>query len=126
MIFSSNSLRLYDIRRNSCTAWEPSVLVRKNFMDDNSSDPEEHLLSTSENSSHSVRSFDSSRRITVLTSSYDEDFFFCGREDGSVTIHYLKTGGIAWEMKLHSVEINYLDFNPKTNVLLSIDISKRC
>lgn len=126
MIFSSNSLRALDVRGKSCNAWEPTVLVRKSSMDDNSSDPEEYLVATPESPSQAVRPFDDSRVVTVITQTHDEKFFFCGREDGSVTIHHLKTGQVVLELKLHAAEIRHLDFDHKKARLLSVDTSRRC
>ncbi|KAK7723043.1 hypothetical protein SLS63_009072 [Diaporthe eres] len=126
MIFSSNSLRVLDVRGKSCNAWEPTVLVRKSSMDDNSSDPEEYLVATPGSPSQAVRPFDDSRVVTVITQTHNEKFFLCGREDGAITIHHLKTGEVVLELKLHAAEILHLDFNHKKARLLSVDTSRRC
>lgn len=126
MIFSSNSLRLLDVRGKYCNAWEPSSLVRKSSMDDNSSDPEEYLVATPESPYQPVRPYDHSRVVTVISQAHDDKFFFCGREDGAITIHHLKTGEEVLELKLHSVEVRHLDFNHKKGRLLSVDTSRRC
>lgn len=126
MIFSSNSLRLLDVRGKCCNAWEPSVLVRKSSMDDNSSDPEEYLVATPGSPSQAVRPFDDSRVVTVITQAHDDKFIFCGREDGGITIHHLKTGAVVLELKLHSAEVRHLDFNHKKARLLSVDTSRKC
>ena len=102
MIFSSNSLRLFDVRGNCCNAWEPSELVRETSMDDNSSDPEEYLVATPGSPSQAVRPYDESRAVPVISQAHDEKFFFCGREDGAITLHHLKTGEEVLELKLHS------------------------
>lgn len=126
MIFSSNSLRLLDVRGKCCNAWEPSVLVRKSSMDDNSSDPEEYLVATPGSPSQAVRPFDDSRIVTVIAQTHGEKIFLCGREDGAITIHHVRTGEVIIELKLHSAEVRLLDFNPKKARLLSVDTSRRC
>lgn len=126
IIFSSNSLRLLDVRGKYCNAWEPSALIRKSSMDDNSSDPEEYLVATPGSPSQPVRPYDDSRVVTAVSQAYDDRFFFCGREDGGITIHHLKTGDQVLELKLHSVEVRHLEFNPKKHRLLSVDTSRRC
>lgn len=126
LIFSSNSLRLLDVRGKYCNAWEPSALVRKSSMDDNSSDPEEYLVATPGSPSQSVRPYDDSKVVTVISPAYDDKFFFCGREDGAITIHHLKTGKEVLELKLHSIEVRHLDYNAKRCRLLSVDTSRRC
>lgn len=125
MIFSSNSLRLLDVRGKCCNAWEPSVLVRKSSMDDNSSDPEEYLVATPGSPSESVRPYDDSKVVTVIAQTHDEKFFFCGREDGTITIHHLKTGEAALQLRFHSAEVRHLHFNSKKARLLSVDTSRR-
>lgn len=125
MIFSSNSLRLLDVRGKCCNAWEPSVLVRKSSMDDNSSDPEEYLVATPRSPSQAVRPYDDSRIVTVIEPAHDEKYFLCGREDGAITVHHIKTGKEVLELNLHSAEIRHLDFNPKKARLLSVDTSRR-
>lgn len=127
IVFASNSLRLYDVRGRSCNVWEPSVLVRKNSMDDNSSDPEEHTVPVLRGpADHFSRSLLDTKTITTFTSTHDGRFFFCGKEDGSVTIHDNQNGNVALELKLHSVQIRLLHFESEADMLLSVDISRRC
>ncbi|KAI3557874.1 hypothetical protein CABS03_10835 [Colletotrichum abscissum] len=116
IIFSSNTLRLYDVRGRSCNVWEPSVLLRQNATDDTSSDqdgiPDESNLQRSV-----TRPFDEAKFVTVLTSMGDDKHVFCGREDGSVSVHDVKDGQKIVEFKHHSASIRVVEWNPKVNLL---------
>lgn len=127
IIFASNSLRFYDIRGRSCNIWEPSVLVRKGSVDDSSSDPEETTSAVAEHFEQPVTHlFDDDRAITAMTPAGDEKFLFCGREDGSVTVHFATTGEQALELRLHAVDIRRLEWHPRTGLFVSVDTSRRC
>lgn len=124
IIFASNSLRFYDIRGESCNIWEPSVLIRKNSVDDTSSEFEEPPVSAPD--VFVTRPFDDTKAITVIVQAGDVHFVFCGREDGSVTIHDLDNGNKVLELQIHSVDISHLGWHPRVKILLSSDISGRC
>ena len=124
IIFASNSLGLYDIRGDSCNKWEPSVLVRKNAVDDNSSEFEDPVLSAPD--VFVTRPFDDTKAITVITQADDVHFVFCGREDGSMTIHDLNDGRKVLELQIHSVDIHHLVWHSHAKILLSSDTSGRC
>lgn len=127
IVFASSSLRLYDVRGRSCNVWEPPVLVRKSSMDDNSSDPEEQTMPVVKcPRDHLSRSLADTKTITVVEPAYDGRYFFCGREDGSITIYDSRNGGVILELKLHSVQIRLLHFGAESSMLLSVDISRRC
>ncbi|OIW32627.1 hypothetical protein CONLIGDRAFT_699459 [Coniochaeta ligniaria NRRL 30616] len=127
IIFASNSLRFYDVRGRSCNIWEPSVLVRKGSVDDNSSDPEENMSAVPEHYEQPVTHlFDDDRAITAMIPAGDEKYLFCAREDGSVTIHDVTTGLLAIELRLHAVDIRHLAWQPRTGLLVSVDTSRRC
>jgi hypothetical protein len=127
IIFASNSLRFYDIRGRSCNIWEPSVLVRKGSVDDNSSDPEETMSAAAEHFEQPVTHlFDDDRAITAMTPAGDEKFLFCGREDGSVTVHDVTTGKQVLELRLHAVDIRQIAWYAPTGLFVSVDTSRRC
>ncbi|KAK0371404.1 hypothetical protein CLIM01_11241 [Colletotrichum limetticola] len=116
IIFSSNTLRLYDVRGRSCNVWEPSVLLRQNATDDTSSDQDD--IPDESNLQRSVtRPFDEAKFVTVLTPMGDDKHVFCGREDGSVSIHDVKDGQKIVEFKHHSASIRVVEWNPKVNLL---------
>ena len=124
IIFTSSSLRFYDIRGESCNVWEPSVLVRKNSVDDNSSEFEEPVIS--ERNIFATRPFDDTKAITVIIQAGEAHFVFCGREDGSVTVHDLNNGNKVLELQIHSVDIRHLVWHPRAKILFSGDTSGRC
>ncbi|UQC88739.1 uncharacterized protein CLUP02_14264 [Colletotrichum lupini] len=108
IMFSSNTLRLYDIRGRSCNVWEPSVLLRQNATDDTSSDQDD--IPDESNLQRSVtRPFDEAKFVTVLTPMGDDKHVFCGREDGSVSIHDVKDGQKIVEFKHHSASIRVVE-----------------
>ncbi|KAK1500502.1 hypothetical protein CTAM01_06437 [Colletotrichum tamarilloi] len=119
IIFSSNTLRLYDVRGRSCNVWEPSVLLRQNATDDTSSDQDD--IPDDSNFQRSVtRPFDEAKFVTVLTPMGDDKHVFCGREDGSVSIHDVKDGQKIVEFKHHSASIRVVEWNPKVNLLSTV------
>jgi WD40 repeat protein len=109
-IFSSNNIRLYGVRGRSCKVWEPPKLVRKDAINDNSSDPDEIVELIAPNN-FVTRSFDDVRAITVITPVSDDKLVFCARDDGSITIHELKNGDLVREIKLHAVDVRLLEWN---------------
>ncbi|KAK1720292.1 uncharacterized protein BDZ83DRAFT_630998 [Colletotrichum acutatum] len=125
IIFSSNTLRLYDVRGRSCNVWEPSVLVRQNATDDTSSDQDD-IPGESHLQSPVTRPFDEAKFVTVLTPMGDDKHVFCGREDGSVSIHDVRDGSKIVEFKRHSASIRVVEWNSKVNLLVSVDASTRC
>ncbi|RSM08777.1 hypothetical protein CEP52_004465 [Fusarium oligoseptatum] len=127
IMFASNSLRLYDIRGTACNVWEPSVLMRKHSVDDDSSDPGDSAQpSLDAPGIFFTRPFDDDRVITVITQSDENNFVFCGRENGSVTIHDVSSGKQVFEMHLHTASIRHLEWHPREKVLFSADISGQC
>lgn len=127
IVFASSSLRFYDIRGNNCNVWEPPELVRKSNVDDSSVDPDE----ASESLAVSLGRFytppwNDTKDITVMTPTDDGRFMFCGREDGSVTVHDTAKGEQVFELHLHTIDIEHLEWQEKDKVLLSFDVSGRC
>ncbi|KXH53289.1 hypothetical protein CSAL01_01937 [Colletotrichum salicis] len=125
IIFSSNTLRLYDVRGRSCNVWEPSILVRQNATDDTSSDQDD-IADESYPQRSVTRPFDEAKFVTVLTPMGDDKHVFCGREDESVSIHDVRTGQKVVEFKCHSASIRVVEWNPKLGLLVNVDTSTRC
>ena len=90
LAFSPDSQRIYDCRGPKCNIWEPDVLIRHENVsrDDTSSAYEESTISDP------VISTDESSRspITALECDQNDEFFCCGRDDGTVAIHDAKDG----------------------------------
>ncbi|KAJ4291593.1 hypothetical protein N0V88_006193 [Collariella sp. IMI 366227] len=98
MAFSPDSQRIYDARGSICSVWEPDALVRADDIDrhgDNLSSTLDGSL-VSEAVSEPVYSQDSSgSQVTSLTYESEGEFYCCGRDDGTVSIHDMKKGKIA-------------------------------
>ncbi|KAK0706330.1 hypothetical protein B0T26DRAFT_755844 [Lasiosphaeria miniovina] len=127
IVFASNSLRFFDLRGSSCNVWEPAVLIKKSMADDSSSEDSDEFL-TPASSLVCNRSFEGSNNITVVAQAGDLNYVFCGREEGSITVHDTNTGKVCAEFKYHArmVDIRHLEWNPQTKVLFSVDASRRC
>ena len=127
IVFASNSLRFFDLRGNTCNVWEPAVLIKKNLADDSSSEEADDYLMPASNLV-CTRTFEGSRAITVMTQAGDSNFLFCGREDGSITVHDITSGRVCAEFKFHArmVDIRHLEWNAQAKILFSVDASRRC
>ncbi|KAK3989602.1 hypothetical protein QBC44DRAFT_82357 [Cladorrhinum sp. PSN332] len=129
IVFASTSLRFFDLRGNTCNVWEPAVLIKKNLADDSSSDVTDDYFASSTNSNLvCTRTFEGSKAILVMTQAGDSNYVFCGREEGSITLHDTNSGRAVAEYQFHArmVDIRHLEWNAQSNVLLSIDASRRC
>ncbi|KAI0471723.1 hypothetical protein GGR56DRAFT_87384 [Xylariaceae sp. FL0804] len=91
LAFSSDNLRLFDIRYNYCNTWEPTVLLRKGDPDGNISEP------YSDEVTHQAllmedKSLSEDNTITAICEYHDGSAIFCGCEDGSVYMYTVQTG----------------------------------
>lgn len=85
LAFSPDGQRFYDIRESRCNIWEPDALVR----------PEEHEMEDQSSigevsvTTEPVISHDESSqsRVTSLATHFEDKYYCCGREDGTVVIH---------------------------------------
>ena len=90
LAFSSDARRFYDIRGSLCNIWEPDVLVRADEQDaaDDWSIGESSILTepivTEDLSSQS--------QVTALAIDVKDEYFVCGKNDGTVFIHDAKDG----------------------------------
>ncbi|KAK3386566.1 hypothetical protein B0H63DRAFT_137754 [Podospora didyma] len=127
IVFASSSLRFFDLRGNTCNVWEPAVLIKKNMADDSSSEEMDDYFMPAPNLV-CTRTFEGDKAITVLTQAGDLNYVFCGREEGSITVHDINTGKICGKFKYHAhmVDIRHLEWNAKKKVLFSVDASRRC
>jgi hypothetical protein len=127
IVFASNSLRLFDLRGNACNVWEPAVLIKKNLADDSSSEEADDYLMPASNLV-CTRTFEGSKAITVMTQAGESNYVFCGREEGSITVHDISSGRVCAEFQFHArmVDIQHLEWNAQSKVLFSVDASRRC
>ncbi|KAI0966346.1 WD40 repeat-like protein [Xylaria arbuscula] len=124
IVFSQNGLSLYDVRGRSCSVWEPPNLLTKDGRQNDARQADEAC-----NQPMNVgvtRLTQEKKRITCITQSGDEPYMFCGRHDGSVTVHDTNTGNVAMEIKEHHASILHLAWNHKLKVLYSADVASRC
>ena len=128
IVFASNSLRFFDIRGTSCNVWEPSALIRRESSDDASSEPQSEEIVAAVPAMVVTRSFEEDEAITVVEHSLETDFVFCGRENGTISIHDLNTGNVVKEFRFHArmVGIRHMKWNAKHSILVSVDSSSRC
>lgn len=99
--FSPDGQRIYDTRGSTCNVWEPDALVRpeENEQEDHSSIGDVSFASSEPVVAH----FDSTESpVTALAVSSDDDYFCCGRDNGSVTIHNLCDGKRLRKVYSHS------------------------
>lgn len=85
LAFSPDGQRFYDIRESLCNVWEPDALVRPDEQDleDQSSVAESSTVT------EPIISYDerSQSQVTALACDFEDRYYCCGREDGSVMIH---------------------------------------
>lgn len=125
--FSPDSLRLHDIRGRYCNIWQPTVLVRGYFREDGPNDTRMQCLPAArETGGFPAQLSLRTKTISIVEPGKDSEFFFCGREDGSITVHEIQNGNIILELRLHSVNILHMNFDATSSTLLSIDASRRC
>ncbi|KAL9093906.1 MAG: hypothetical protein Q9165_003829 [Trypethelium subeluteriae] len=85
--FSPDKQRIYDVRESMCNIWEPEALVRleESELEDNSSLGDSSLAASEPTISQTYTN--NENPVTVLSEGPRDDYYCCGREDGSVTIH---------------------------------------
>lgn len=123
LAFSGDSLCLIDIRGSRCRVWDPAVLVGP--------DMDEELRDTM-NVSTALQetNMEPSEDVVLITSvagHHSGDFFFCGKEDGSVYLYHVHSGLQPAKLfsHAHGVAIAILEFEDKSDTLGSIDSSSR-
>ncbi|KAI0546158.1 WD40 repeat-like protein [Xylaria curta] len=122
--FAPSGLCFYDIRGRTCNVWEPPSLLRKDKEEDDSSQADE----TPEKLEEAVvtRKTNQKKVITCIAQAGDDAFMFCGRKDGSITIHDSNTGQVIMEMEEHKSHVLHLAWNHKLKILYSVDTASRC
>lgn len=85
LTFSPDAQRFYDIRQSTCNVWEPDALVRPDEpeLEDQSSVDGVSIMT------EPVISHDESSQslVTSLATDSKDQYYCCGREDGTVIIH---------------------------------------
>ncbi|KEY66276.1 hypothetical protein S7711_02741 [Stachybotrys chartarum IBT 7711] len=126
--FSSDNLRICDIRGQSCNIWEPYVLNVKDSSDDSSSEPHSEEIVLQTTSKGQAHIFEWGEAITVIETALDDNVLFVGRQDGTIDLCELATGDSIEKFRFHDsfTEIRYISWNSEKNILLSVDGIGRC
>lgn len=123
LAFSPDGQRIYDTRGSRCNVWEPDVLVRPDEpdKDEGSSSCDGSIVS------EPVISQDDNQRsqITSLACEDSDQFYCCGKDDGSVTLHRMDSGNKLRKICSHadSVAVVTLGWSPSARYLISADDS---
>lgn len=123
LAFSGDSHRLLDIRGSECRVWDPMVLVRQDGDEENS----DTVSVSTAPQEVSLVSTESVILITSMVCHLDAGMFFCGKEDGSVSLYETKSGRQTHKLFSHArgASILSLYFDAESNTLSSIDNASR-
>ena len=85
LTFSPDAQRFYDVRQSTCNVWEPDALVRPDELELEDQSSFDGVSMTTE----PIISHDGSSQslVTALATDSKDQYYCCGREDGSVIIH---------------------------------------
>ncbi|KAL8952405.1 MAG: hypothetical protein Q9222_001682 [Ikaeria aurantiellina] len=125
IVFASNNVRFFDIRRDHCNVWEPSAIIRQTDSGDGSSEYcSEGIMPDVETSE--ARPWGDDETMTAMVSD-GSDLLFCGKENGSVVVYDTKNGQQLQELYTHTTQtaIIILTWNLEGNILVSADRSSR-
>jgi WD40 repeat protein len=124
--FSPDSQRLYDTRGSLCNVWEPDALIRLDTheLDDHSSIGDQSFPATEPMVSY----YNSDQSpVTALGTSFGDEYYCCGREDGTVAIHDITDGRRLRKVYSHSSSSTVLSisWSPSGRFMVSYDDSAR-
>ncbi|KAK3955712.1 hypothetical protein QBC32DRAFT_377094 [Pseudoneurospora amorphoporcata] len=128
LVFSSDNLRLFDIRGQCCNVWEPLALIPRGGLDDSSSEPQSEEVANNDTVASRAHFFHWGEAITAIETAFDGIVLFVGRQDGTIDICESATGEAMDNLKLHDshAPIQQVDWNDKEKILFSMDIGGRC
>ena len=121
IVFNSGSSRFFEIRGNYCNIWAPSVLVRRDVSDDSSMDVSDRATTPPE--LNRAPTYDEDLEIVITAPHHENNYVFCGRENGSVAAYATKSGQIAQELveSTRQGAIGFLEWNAARGILASAD-----
>lgn len=124
-IFFSSNLRVLDIRDASCNVWEPPALITGHLENWEASNTKEDYIPASPLGR--IPTFDYSTFISSIAHTLDGRFVFCGRNDGTITIHDTTSGDQYHTLTLHATcdPVRMLEWNDEGRLLVSTDSSNR-
>ena len=90
LAFSSDGQRFYDTRGSLCNVWEPDVLVRAEDQDEaeHSSIGESSMMTEPV----IIEDLSGATQVTALAPDVKDQYYCCGRDDGTVFIHDVEDG----------------------------------
>ncbi|KAL8832477.1 MAG: hypothetical protein Q9191_000247 [Dirinaria sp. TL-2023a] len=127
LAFSIDGLRFLDVRGDHCNIWEPSVLVRRAEMNDESSIEPSDDASSVAPPTVTAKIYEDEKAITAMTAFHSLEIIFCGREDGSIAARSALTGDLLEELTSHAkrVAVTFLSLSHSGELLVSADRSGR-
>jgi WD40 repeat protein len=123
MLFSTDGMRILDIRGTHSNIWEPSVLVKEDATESESAID----TCTVDPKTADSRELHEKGGITVVAVHPTKNIIFAGIEDGSVIIYDSTTGTRIRTLCRHKVGVSILHiiFGHKSNILLTADTAAR-
>jgi WD40 repeat protein len=123
MSFSTDNMRLLEVRVTHANIWEPSVLVRANA---NESESVSDTFPVNPMTIGSKELYEKGD-ITAIATHPAWNIIFCGIDDGSVAIYDSNRGSRIKTLCQHKagVSISNIAFGSKTNILVTADTSAR-
>ncbi|KAI0383265.1 hypothetical protein F5Y04DRAFT_250954 [Hypomontagnella monticulosa] len=127
LTFSPDGERILDVRGSGCNVWAPDVLIRPDELEREETSSSFDGSSVSEVVSETVFAEDRGQNdiITALYCDNEDEFFCCGRDDGSVSIHEIKHGKRVRKVSNHATtaDITTIAWSRSRRFLASADDS---
>ncbi|KAL9018256.1 MAG: hypothetical protein Q9185_004422 [Variospora sp. 1 TL-2023] len=129
--FSPDGQRIYDSRGAICNVWEPDILIRQDDSgrDDVSSNHDSGAESSmlSDPITHISQNDSTVSQITALVCDLEDEYYCCGRDDGSVAIHSARDGTKLRKVYNHSsmASIVALEWSKSGRFIISGDDAGR-
>ncbi|KAI0544447.1 hypothetical protein F4679DRAFT_37323 [Xylaria curta] len=122
LAFTSDNLRLLDIRGRQFSVWDPTILLRQEFEDENSD-----TVSISTIAQDVEAETEEGIAITAMTCMRDAPRVICGKEDGVVDIYNVAAEPHRQELftQTRNCAVTLLQFDEETNTLTCSDTSGR-
>jgi hypothetical protein len=124
LAFTSDNVRIIDVRGMQANVWEPSVLVTQDS-DSNASEPSESVYPAVDD--QGVPTVDQSANITVLQTCEESGMALCGRSNGRVDICNLddpeKTMQQLYRHRGSFTSVTCIDWAYKPRIAVSADSS---